>query len=95
MIFNSKLVKLLSKFEKMIEKANLIDFKEFLPQDLPLLSKGADTTHLHGIFSKQQLKELGLLKKIILKIKDKKLRDNLLLAFSSTLTKTNINLSQL
>ena len=47
---------------------------------------------LHQLFTETQLKELALLKKIILKKakKDDQLRDNLLLAFSSCLNKKNL-----
>ena len=83
-------LKIIETFKRGIKQTTLKDVKDALPENLPLLSKGADVKKLHQIFSKEQLKELGYLKKLILKVRDKTIRKNLMLAFSSTLTKNNL-----
>ncbi|MFN0048367.1 MAG: DNA methyltransferase [Cytophagales bacterium] len=54
------------------------------------LPKDSDVEVIEELFSDKQLAELGLLKSLILKVKDVNVRKSLLLAFSSTLTKTNL-----
>jgi 16S rRNA G966 N2-methylase RsmD len=54
-----------------------------------LLPKGSDVHSVDQLFSKQQIAQLALLKSIILKQSDANIRRSLLLAFSSTLTKSN------
>jgi DNA modification methylase len=58
------------------------------PKDIPL-SRDADVDSVEKLFTRSQLAELGLLKHLILRIKDENLRDSFLLAFSSTITKIN------
>jgi hypothetical protein len=53
------------------------------------LMKNADVDSIEKLFTPSQLAELGLLKHLILKIKDENVRLCVLLAFSSTLTKIN------
>ena len=60
-----------------------------LPKDLKL-PKNSDVESVHKLFSKKQLAQLALLKSIIKKIKDKNIRNSLLLAFSSSLNKHNL-----
>lgn len=59
------------------------------PQGI-ILPKGSDVGTVERLFSKKQLAQLALLKSIILKEKDKNIRDSLLLMFSGLLTKTNL-----
>lgn len=54
------------------------------------LPKGSDVEVIEELFSQKQLGELGLLKSLILKVKDKNVQKSLMLAFSSTCTKTNL-----
>lgn len=53
------------------------------------LTKDADVDSIEELFTKKQLAQLGLLKHLILKVKDESIRNSLLLSFSSTITKTN------
>ncbi len=53
------------------------------------LTKDADVDSIEELFTKKQLAQLAFLKSLILKVKDKNVRDSLLLSFSSTITKTN------
>jgi len=55
-----------------------------------ILPKGSDVDTVEELFSKKQLAQLALLKSIILKEKNKNIRDSLLLMFSGLLTKTNL-----
>ena len=82
--------KIAKQFRKQAKQITLKDIKDFLPKNLPVLSKGADAKHLHDFFSKKQLLQLGLLKKLILQAKPKAIQKPLLLAFSSTITKINL-----
>ena len=82
--------KVIKAYEKQIGQIKPRELKPFLPEDVPLSSKGSDVPNLYGIFSKTQLKELALLKKLILEIKPKRLRNSLLLAFSSAVTQNNL-----
>lgn len=54
------------------------------------LPKGSDVPTVEKLFSKKQLADLALLKSIIKKEKDKKIKDSLLLAFSSSINKYNL-----
>ena len=82
--------KILKKFQKQRESINENSIKKFLPKNLEILSKGSDFKFVHEVFSKEQLLELGLLKKLILQEKNKDVKHSLLLAFSSSITKTNL-----
>jgi len=73
------------KTEEEIEKA----LKKYQgPKPLPL-PKGSDVDTVDQLFSNKQTAQLGLLKSIILKQSNENIRKSLLLAFSSTITKTN------
>ena len=63
--------------------------KNFYPTDDPL-PQGSDVPSVLGLFSEEQLDELALLKKLILEIKNKDVKQSLLLAFSSTINKINL-----
>jgi len=54
------------------------------------LPKGSDVDTIEKLFSDKQLAQLGLLKSIIKKEKNKNIRDSLMLMFSSLLTKINL-----
>ncbi|MCX8502139.1 MAG: DNA methyltransferase [Alphaproteobacteria bacterium] len=62
---------------------------KFYPDDLPL-PKGSDVPTVRGLFSRQQLIELALIKKLVLATKKKSLRKSLLVSFSSTVNKINL-----
>ncbi|MDB9323144.1 DNA methyltransferase [Nodularia spumigena CS-591/04] len=59
------------------------------PQGLQL-AKGSDVETVEQLFSNKQLAQLGLLKSIIKKEKDKNIRDSLMLMFSGLLNKVNL-----
>ena len=59
-----------------------------LPKNVTL-PKGSDVPYLHDLFTKKQLAELVCLRAIIKKIKQKNIKDLLLLAFSSSVNKHN------
>jgi DNA modification methylase len=59
------------------------------PQGLQL-PKGSDVETVEQLFSDKQLAQLGLLKSIIKKEKNKNIRDSLMLMFSGLLTKVNL-----
>ncbi len=59
------------------------------PQGLKL-PKGSDVETVEQLFSEKQLAQLGLLKSIIKKEKNLKIRNSLMLAFSSTVNKHNL-----
>jgi 16S rRNA G966 N2-methylase RsmD len=59
------------------------------PQGLQL-PKGSDVETVEQLFSNKQLAQLGLLKSIIKKEKNKNIRDSLMLMFSGLLTKANL-----
>jgi DNA modification methylase len=59
-----------------------------------LLPKGSDVETVPELFSHKQLAQLALLKGIILKEKDKNVRDTLLLMFSGLVTKINLTYHQ-
>lgn len=59
------------------------------PKNLPL-PKGSDVESIEQLFSSKQLAQLGYLKHLILKQKDVSIKNSLLLAFSSSITKTNL-----
>lgn len=82
----SKFGKLRPKNEEDIEKA-----LETYPYPKGFkMPKGSDFEFLEQVFSKRQLAELAILKHIILQEKDRKIRDILLLMFSSSLNKINL-----
>jgi 16S rRNA G966 N2-methylase RsmD len=54
------------------------------------LPKGSDVDTVPELFSKEQIAQLTLLKKIIMKEKDNNIRNTLLLMFSGLLTKKNL-----
>ncbi|HVS80957.1 MAG TPA: DNA methyltransferase [Pyrinomonadaceae bacterium] len=58
------------------------------PKDIPLM-KNADVDSIEKLFTPAQLAQLGYLKYLIKQVSDKSIRNSLLLAFSSTLTKIN------
>ena len=82
--------KIISKFAIESENLDFNMIQSILPKNVELLSKGADVSTLHSLFSKKQLKELGLLKKLILNIKNKNIRHSLFLAFSSSISRFNL-----
>jgi len=51
--------------------------------------KNADVRSIEDLFTRGQLAQLAYLKQLILNVKDHNIRDSLLLAFSSTITKIN------
>lgn len=59
------------------------------PKDLTL-SKSSDVEFVQDLFSKKQLAQLAFLRYLILKQSNGNVRKSLLLAFSSTITKTNL-----
>lgn len=59
------------------------------PKDL-LLPKDSDVDTVSKLFSEKQLIQLGYLKYLILKVKDKDIRKSLLLMFSGLITKINL-----
>ncbi|MDB9449738.1 DNA methyltransferase [Dolichospermum circinale] len=59
------------------------------PQGLQL-PKGSDVETVEQLFSDKQLAQLGLLKSIIKKEKNKNIKDSLMLMFSGLLTKANL-----
>jgi 16S rRNA G966 N2-methylase RsmD len=59
------------------------------PKDISLM-KNADVDSIEKLFTPFQLAQLAYLKHLIKKVKDKDIRHCLLLAFSSTITKTNL-----
>lgn len=78
--------KLEPKTDTEIEKA----IKKY-PQPMDLkLPKGSDVESVRELFSRKQLAQLGLLKSLILKQKDKNLKSTLLLAFSGVITRVNL-----
>lgn len=77
------------KEPKTIEEIEKAIKKYPQPKDLPL-PKGSDVKSVRGLFSQEQLAQLGLLKSLILKQKDKNLKSTLLLAFSGVITRVNL-----
>ena len=55
-----------------------------------VLPKASDVEKIEDLFSNKQLSQLAFLKHLILKEKSENIRNSLLLAFSSTLTKINL-----
>ena len=84
--------KVLAKFAKARPKSKMAIakvLKKFpLPKNL-LLPVGSDVERLHNIFTPKTMAELALLKSLI-KAEKPLIRKGLMLAFSSTLTKTNL-----
>jgi 16S rRNA G966 N2-methylase RsmD len=71
--------------KKEVEKA----LKQYpYPKDISLM-RNADVRSIEELFTSAQLAQLAYLKHLILKTKDRNVRDSLLLAFSSTITKIN------
>jgi DNA modification methylase len=64
-----------------------------LPKKL-VLPKGSDVEFVTELFSEEQMARLALLKSIIKKVKDKNIRDSLLLMFSGLITKINLTYHQ-
>ena len=62
---------------------------KFYPADLAL-PKGSDVPTVRGLFSRRQLVELALIKKLVLATKKRSLRRSLLVSFSSTVNKINL-----
>jgi DNA modification methylase len=56
----------------------------------PIGMKGADVENVDDLFSDKQLVQLVFLKQLIKKIKNKEIKNTLLLAFSSTITVSNL-----
>ncbi len=63
-------------YQRAIKTTKLEHVKEFIPDDIPLKSRGSDFKSLHELFTEKQLKELGLLKRIILKKTKPKTKKN-------------------
>ena len=59
------------------------------PKDIPL-TKNTGVETVNQLFSQKQLAQLAFLKHLILKVKDKTIKNSLLIAFSSTLNKINL-----
>ena len=74
------------KTDEEIEKA----LKKYPYPKGIILPKGSDVDTIEKLFSRKQLAQLALLKSIIKKEKNKGIRESLLLAFSSTITKKNL-----
>lgn len=74
------------KTNEQIEKAK----GKYKYPDESICMKGADVETVLDLFSDKQLAQLAFLKHLILKVKDNAIKNSLLLAFSSTLTKTNL-----
>ena len=55
-----------------------------------ILPKGSDVNLVEKLFSRKQLAELALLKSLILKVRNKPIRNTLLLMFSGLVTKHNL-----
>lgn len=85
-IIKSKFQKLRPKNEEEIENA----LKTFSYPKAFKMPKGSDFEFLEEVFTKRQLAELAILKHIILQEKNQKVRDILLLMFSSSLNKINL-----
>jgi DNA modification methylase len=84
--------KVCEEYEKRSPK-NKADVETILneypvPQDLPL-PKGSDVKTVWGLFSREQIARLALLKAIIKKETDKNIQESLLLAFHNTVSVLN------
>jgi len=82
--------------EKFIAESpkNNKEYKEVLrkysyPKN-PILMKDSDVDSVDKLFSEKQLAHLSFLKMLIKKVKDKNIQKSLLLAFSSSISKTNL-----
>ena len=80
------------KFDKNCPKSDK-QIRNFLkkysfPKGMTLM-KNADVDTIEELFTKKQLAQLAYLKHLIKSVKDKDIKNSLLLAFSSTLTKIN------
>ncbi|MFY9225510.1 MAG: DNA methyltransferase [Blastocatellia bacterium] len=71
--------------EEAIDKALLL---YPYPKNMALM-KDADVNSIEELFTKKQLAQLAYLKYLIIQVNDTAIRNNLLLAFSSTITKIN------
>ncbi|MDI9407748.1 MAG: DNA methyltransferase [Candidatus Pacebacteria bacterium] len=81
--------KQLEKILKLNDSQVDQELSKFYPADLDL-PKGSDVPTVRGLFSRQQIVELALLKKIILASKKKATRKSLMVSFSSTVNKINL-----
>jgi len=80
------------EFEKKAPKNNkeIKEAKKQYPYPTDIIPmKDADVTTVNELFTDKQLVQLAYLKHLIKKVKDKEIRNVLLLAFSSTITKIN------
>jgi hypothetical protein len=86
-ILHNTFLEIKTKFEKITSKDN---YKQYpYPKGINLL-KGADVQYIEELFSEKQLKELALLKHLILSIKNEDIKNSLLIAFSSSVSKYNL-----
>ncbi|MDI9348503.1 MAG: DNA methyltransferase [Candidatus Symbiobacter sp.] len=83
--FPNQLEKLLSQSDSEIDQ----ELMEYYPVDNDL-PDGSDAPTLLGLFSRRQLIELALLKKLVYASRKKPIRQSLLVAFSSTINKINL-----
>ena len=74
-----------------IANAKMQDSTLWIPKD-EILPKGSDVPSVLGLFSKTQLAELAILRKLIMRktTKNKEMRYSLLLAFYNTITRCNL-----
>jgi len=87
--FNEVKIKYL-KYEPKTEEEIEKSLKKYKGCKSLLLPKGSDVPTTDLLFSDKQTAQLALLKSIILKQKNENIRNSLLLAFSSTITKINL-----
>ncbi|OQW93434.1 MAG: DNA methylase [Beggiatoa sp. IS2] len=92
-----KMDELQASFErvKTAYEANLTDFVENTLKKYPypknfVLPKGSDVELIQELFSQEQLAQLAFLKHLILQEPNENIKKSLLLAFSSTLTVSNL-----
>lgn len=81
-----------NNYESTVQSATFIEsaLKKYVyPKDIAL-PKGSDVEVVQDLFSREQLAQLAFLKHLILQESDENIRKSLLLAFSSTITKTNL-----
>jgi len=82
----AQFVKNCPKTNEQIEAAKL----KYWHPTIKLGMKGADVENVEDLFTDKQLAQLALLKHLILKVKDDAIKNSLLLAFSSTITLSNL-----
>ncbi|GAB1370434.1 hypothetical protein MASR1M45_04950 [Candidatus Kapaibacterium sp.] len=78
-----------NNLEPKSESEILKAIKKYKHANTLKLPKGSDVKTTDELFTSKQIAQLGLLKHLILKQEDKNVRNSLLLAFSSTITKIN------